>query len=290
VAELTGESCKTLAEALAVLQGRLPRVAKEHTAKVETKTGGNYKYAYADLTDVSEAILPILSSLGLSFSCCPTLRIENGAFVLMYTLLHVSGDSVQGHYPLPDPNRLGPQDLGKAITYARRYALCAVTGLAPGGDDDDAQAAELGHAERKSRQVPDAQLGAEGRMTRAQAAEHDRLKADTMRGGKVERSHPREPDADDPWVRDVPMDGVRAAELREDVEDRPGSSTPGQWRQLAILYGQVGLAERDMRLADLTDRTGRVIGSAKDLSYREAELAVRALRELAAAAAKEGGG
>ena len=32
----------TLTEALAQLQGRLPRVAKEHTAKVETKTGGNY--------------------------------------------------------------------------------------------------------------------------------------------------------------------------------------------------------------------------------------------------------
>jgi len=296
VAELTVESCKTLAEALAVLQGRLPRVAKEHTAKVETKTGGNYRYAYADLTDVSEAILPILSSLGLSFTCCPTLnqaalsgRIENGAFVLMYTLLHVSGDSVQGHYPLPDPNRLGPQDLGKAITYARRYALCAVTGLAPGGDDDDAQAAELGHAERKSRQVPDAQLGAEGRMTRAQAGEHDRLKADTMRGGKAERSHPREPDPDDAWARDVPMDGVRAAELREDVEDRPGSSNPGQWQQLAILYGEIGLEDRDMRLADLTDRTGRVITSAKDLSYADAAAVIGALRELVSAAKKEGG-
>jgi hypothetical protein len=261
------------------LQGRLPRVAK---------TGDGQYGKYADLTVVSEALRPLMASLDLSFIAKPTLD-DQGRFVLEYAILHgASGDEVGGSYPLPAGGT--PQQMGSAITYARRYTLCAVTGLAPGGDDDDAQAAELGHAERKSRQVPDAQLGAEGRMTRAQAAEHDRLKADTMRGGKVERSHPREPDADDPWARDVPMDGVRAAELREDAEDRPGSSTPGQWQQLAVLYGQVGLAERDMRLADLTDRTGRVIGSAKDLSYREAESAVRALRELVSAAAKEGGG
>jgi hypothetical protein len=131
----------TLAEALAQLQGRLPRVAKEHTAKVETKTGGNYKYAYADLTDVSEKLLPILSALGLSFTARPTISGDEPRFVLLYTLHHISGDGISGEYPLPDPDRLGPQDLGKAITYARRYALCAVLGLAPAEDDDDANAA-----------------------------------------------------------------------------------------------------------------------------------------------------
>ena len=288
MAELTGEPCKTLAEALAVLQGRLPRVAKEHKATVTSqRTGKTHSYDYADLLDVSEALLPVMTSLGLSFSACPTLR-QDGKFVLRYKLRHVSGESDGGDYPLPSGG--SPQEIGTAITYARRYSLTGITGLAPGGDDDDAQAAELGHAERKSRQVPDAQLGAEGRMTRAQAAEHDRLKADTMRGGKVERSHPREPDPDDAWARDVPMDGVRAADLREDTENRPGSSNPGQWQQLAILYGEIGLADRDMRLADLTDRTGRVITSAKDLSYADAAAVIGALRELAAAAKKEGGG
>ena len=279
VAELTVEPCKTLAEALAVLQGCLPRVAK---------TGDGQYGKYADLTVVSEALRPLMATLDLAFIAKPTLD-DQGRFVLAYAILHgASGEELGGSYPLPAAG--SPQQMGSAITYARRYTLCAVTGLAPGGDDDDAQAAELGHAERKSRQVPDAQLGAEGRMTRAQAAEHDRLKADTMRGGKAERSHPREPDPDDAWARDVPMDGVRAAELREDTENRPGSSNPGQWQQLAILYGEIGLADRDMRLADLADRTGRVITSAKDLSYADAAAVIWALRELVAAAAKKEGG
>jgi ERF superfamily len=283
------EPCKTLAEALAALQARLPRVAKEHKATVTSqRTGKTHSYDYADLLDVSEALLPVMAKLGLSFTACPTMM--DGRFVLNYSLLHTSepgpGNPVGGQYPLPTSG--SPQEIGTAITYARRYALCAVTGLAPGGDDDDGTAAEKAHqseALAKPRTGTNAQLRAEGRMDRQQKAAHEKLAADTHGGGRAERSRPRGPDPDDPWTQDAPVDHQRAAAMREDAEDRPGSSNPGQWQQLAILYGQISLADREMRLADLTDRTGREIGSAKDLSYAEAEAAIRSLRELAA---KEG--
>lgn len=132
----------SLDAAMAYLQMNLPRVAKGETAKVvgETKTGKpfEYDYQYADLTDVSEAVLPLLSRLGLSWRCRPTLMNLDGEqgyrFVLHYELKHVSSESIEGIWPLPD--RADPQAVGSAITYARRYCLCAVTGLAPGGDDD----------------------------------------------------------------------------------------------------------------------------------------------------------
>jgi hypothetical protein len=276
--EPAAEPCKTLAEALAQLQARLPRVAKASEGQVGPRT-----YKYADLADVSDALLPLMASVGLSFSAKPTL--EDGAFVLRYELRHVSGESDLGRYPLPASGT--PQQVGSAITYARRYTLCAVTGLAPGGDDDDAQAAEQAH--RAPRNIPDAQLAAEGRMTRQQAREHDQLAADTKRGGKVERSHPRAPDPDDPWAQDAPVDHERGAGLRQaiadgraEAEDRPGSSNSRQHQQLGILYSQIGITERETRLAEMTDRVGREIGSAKDLSYTEAEQAIRQLRELAA--------
>ena len=60
--------------------------------------------------------------------------------VLAYSLLHKSGGAVAGEYPLPRDG--SPQAIGSALTYARRYALCAVTGVAPGGSDDDGAAAE----------------------------------------------------------------------------------------------------------------------------------------------------
>jgi ERF superfamily len=254
------EPCKTLAEALAALQARLPRVAKEHTAKVTSeRTGKSHSYDYADLSDVSEVLLPVLSSLGLSFSAKPTL-IGN-QFGLAYVLRHTSGESDEGFYPLPASGT--PQQVGSAITYARRYTLCAVTGLAPGGDDDDAQAAEQEHVARLRRPVS---------AQDKERAKTSRLKAGTSRMARAQE--------DDPWAQDAPVDHDRAEQLRE-AEYSPGSSLAAQWQQLAILYSQIGLTERDTRLAEMTDRCGREITSAKDLSYAEAEQAIRALRDLA---------
>ena len=278
----------SLAEALARLQGRLPRVAKDHTARVTSqKTGKTHTYDYADLLDVSEAILPPMSALGLSFVAMPTL-IEQG-FVLNYILKHVGGDQVEGFYPLPSSG--SPQEIGTAITYARRYALCAVTGLAPGGDDDDAASAEAAHHEARKapRNVPDAQLAASGQMTRAQKTEHERLAADTVRSErKAERSHPRGPDPDDPWAQDAPVDHERAAALRRDLEDRelpedkPGTATPDQQRAIPILLAKKGISSREDKLVYCATVTGREVESTADLSYNEAAAVLKAAGELEA--------
>lgn len=121
-----------LAAALARVQAKLPRVDKGNTADA-----GQYSYRYADLADITEALMPVLAGEGLSFTALPTLD-SDGRFILEYALLHQDGESREGRYPLANGN---PQAMGSSITYARRYALCAVTGLAPGADDDDGVAA-----------------------------------------------------------------------------------------------------------------------------------------------------
>ena len=138
---------ETLTAALAAFQSSLPSIAKANEAEVRPKEGRAYSYRYADLTDVSAVILPALAKVGLAFTAAPTILGEvGGQFVLAYQLRHDSSEEVvSGFYPLPSPNA-PPQALGSAITYARRYALCAVTGVAPGGDDDDAQSAQSGAA------------------------------------------------------------------------------------------------------------------------------------------------
>lgn len=126
----------SLAAALAAFQANLPTIGKGETAKVQTKDGGSYSYSYADLADVSAFVLPLLAKQGLSFAARPAY--DGDRFVLAYQLLHTSGESLDGAYPLPNAT---PQQVGSAITYARRYCLCAVTGVAP-DDDDDGQAAQ----------------------------------------------------------------------------------------------------------------------------------------------------
>lgn len=125
----------TLAEALARVQAEIPEVIKTEEAKVKSDKG-DYKYSYADLSAVTRAILPMLGRVGLSWVTLPT--VQDGKFMLVYRLMHASGDFIEGSYPLPAG--LSPQQTGSAITYARRYCLCSVTGVAPSDDDDAAEA------------------------------------------------------------------------------------------------------------------------------------------------------
>lgn len=131
-----------LNEALAKFQAALPQVGKGEQADVPGKDGKRgYSYKYADLADISKAVLPLLGQFGLAFTAKPT-TLPNGAFVLHYKLTHSSGEKDEGFYKLPDPDRTGPQQVGSAITYARRYTLCAVTGIHPDGEDDDGARAQ----------------------------------------------------------------------------------------------------------------------------------------------------
>ena len=130
-----------LAKALAKFHTNLPDVAKGSTNPA-------FKSKYADLADIVKVVLPKLAAVGLTWIARPTFT-KHG-FVLAYELRHESGESVTGRWPLPDPSSVNQQALGSAVTYAKRYALSAVTGIAPDGDDDGNAASAAG----ASRQTP----------------------------------------------------------------------------------------------------------------------------------------
>ncbi len=122
-----------LAAALAAFQGEMPHVGKSSTANA-----GTYSYSYADLSDIVQALKPAMAKHGLSFSAKPTLN-QDGKFVLDYVLRHEAGGRDGGQYPLPTSGT--PQQIGSAISYARRYCFTAVTNVAPDEDEDDGRAA-----------------------------------------------------------------------------------------------------------------------------------------------------
>lgn len=133
-----------LAEALAAFQGEAPTVHKDKTATVPTKSGGQYKYSYADLADVAAAAYPILARHGLSFSCAP--GIIDGKPVVRGILMHSSGESIEGMLPMPGST---PQEIGSSLTYARRYLLGCLTGIVTDADDDGALASGAKRPPRK---------------------------------------------------------------------------------------------------------------------------------------------
>lgn len=134
----TGQGSKLLT-ALAELQTHLPEIVKPLTATVKTNTGRDYSYNYVDLAMIYRIVKPLLHAHGLVWVDLPTLTTD-GRFVLRYTLTHrPSGEQLGGDYPL---NAQGtPQQRGSELTYARRYVICCVLGLAP-EDDDGSEASE----------------------------------------------------------------------------------------------------------------------------------------------------
>jgi hypothetical protein len=162
---MSSDMPSTLAEALRQLQANLPDIKKSETATVVTEKT-RYSYTYADLGAVTDAIFPALAEVGLAFIAKPTMA--DGQFVLAYSLLHISGQREDGAYPLPTTGT--PQAIGSAITYARRYCLTAVTGVAPEDDDDGAAASAEKPTRRSAAKRAATKPRADGMVSQAQVA------------------------------------------------------------------------------------------------------------------------
>lgn len=127
-----------LAGALAKAQGVLPNVRKTKTARIRMKSGDSYSYKYADLADVWDAIRTPLANNGLSVIQSP--EMFEGGLGIVTTIAHESGEWLTGIIIMPVADRT-PQALGTAITYLRRYGLCAMLGIVSDeyGDAQDRQ-------------------------------------------------------------------------------------------------------------------------------------------------------
>jgi hypothetical protein len=120
----------TIAEALAAAQAELTDPPKD-------SVNPHFKSRYADLATVLKTVRPVLARHGIAL--VQTTDILDGVTVLVTRLLW-RDEEILGRYPM-QPTKADPQGLGSAMTYARRYALQAIVGVAADDDDDDGNAA-----------------------------------------------------------------------------------------------------------------------------------------------------
>jgi len=139
-----------IAAALAKAQGEMGAAIKDKVADVRSEKGA-YKYGYATLAAVLEACRAPLSKAGLAVF--QTLGSGERSMVLTTTLVHTSGQWVASELPV-EPTQRTPQAMGSAITYARRYTLSTLVGVAP--DDDDGAEASQPAAITREREQPSA--------------------------------------------------------------------------------------------------------------------------------------
>ena len=114
------------------LSAALAKAQQETKAAAFDKVNPHFKNKYASLAAVIDAIREPFAKNGLSYT--QTTEMREGGFVLVTALRHASGQWIASEYPLPVAAK--PQELGSALTYARRYSLSAIACIAADEDDD----------------------------------------------------------------------------------------------------------------------------------------------------------
>ena len=125
----TSEQVNEIAKALATAQGEMKNAPYN-------ATNPHLKNKFANLASVRDTTVPALSKHGIAV--VQTIVPFDGRAAIATRLIHSSGQWMESLCPLPDAPDM--QKLGSAITYARRYSLSAICGIAA-DEDDDANAA-----------------------------------------------------------------------------------------------------------------------------------------------------
>jgi hypothetical protein len=128
---------KEIAKALAAAQMEMGKALKD-------RSNPAFRSKYADLGNVMDACMPALNKHGIAVA--QTMRDET--VVTMF--IHESGEILE----CPVPLILGKRDmqgLGSAVTYARRYGLMSLAGIAPEDDDGNAAAQSPQRAQKPAK-------------------------------------------------------------------------------------------------------------------------------------------
>jgi hypothetical protein len=136
----SSETVAALASALAKAQAELVNPEKSLTATIRTgRPGeGERSFRYAPLSSGLDIVRKTLGQHEIATLQTTTIDQTAGMVNLTTTLAHASGEWIASDWPVcPIAETASPQRMGAALTYARRYALFTLVGIA-GEDDLDA--------------------------------------------------------------------------------------------------------------------------------------------------------
>jgi hypothetical protein len=136
----SSETVAALASALAKAQAELINPEKSLTATIRTgrPEDGERSFCYAPLSSGLDIVRKTLGQHEIATLQTTAIDQIAGMVNLTTTLAHASGEWIASDWPVcPIAETANPQRMGAALTYARRYALFTLVGIA-GEDDLDA--------------------------------------------------------------------------------------------------------------------------------------------------------
>jgi hypothetical protein len=136
----SSESVAALASALAKAQAELVNPEKTLTATIRSAASGEGQrtFRYAPLSSGLDIVRKTLGQHEIATVQTTAIDQASGLVNLTTVLAHASGEWIASDWPVcPIAEMASPQRMGAALTYARRYALFTLVGIA-GEDDLDA--------------------------------------------------------------------------------------------------------------------------------------------------------
>lgn len=158
---------------LAPLLRALCAAQAEMKPAVKETVNPHLRSKYANLASVWEALRGPLTRHGLVVT--HTLIMSEEQLTLTTALYHAaSGQCLTTDYPLAATRSTGSQQLGAALTYARRYSLLLLVSATTDDDDDDD-----GHSTRQPVRAPEPRRAPAVREAARPAPEGSTWRADT---------------------------------------------------------------------------------------------------------------
>ena len=177
---------------------RIPQKLLTATIHSPFPRGESHTFRYASLASGLEIVRKCLSKHEIAIAQATAIERETGLIKLTTTLLHISGEWISSDWPVcPTRETAAPHRMGAALTYARRYALFTLVGIA---GEDDLDAPDLNPVPKVEVEEPS---GPNGRSSNGHA-----LAAEVPTNGRRKGAPPRA------------MRSVLAAEASATLRDR----------------------------------------------------------------------
>jgi ERF superfamily len=259
-------SVGALAAALAKAQAAIANPEKSLTATIVSPLPreGVRTFRYAPLSSGLDLVRKCLGQHEIATVQTTAIDRDSGLIKLTTTLVHASGEWVSSDWPVcPVSETAAPHRLGAALTYARRYALFTLVGIA---GEDDLDAPDLLPAEGPS--APQNDLLRNGGNA---GGLHTNLPSQPA-GLALQRSSERRARSEGPRppaLSPDASDNLRD-QLISELEQLKGSEALADWAQRALpLKNRLSVADAQAVEAAFTTKRGQLSESNPDASEHQ---------------------
>src|SRR6516164_9736469 len=170
----SSETIGTIAAALAKAQAQLvnPEKSLVGIIRSDQTNGPERSFRYAPLSSGLDIVRKTLSQHEIATVQTTSIDEAAGILRLSTVLAHASGEWIASDWPVcPISEMAAPRRMGAALTYARRYALFTLVGIA---GEDDLDAPDLPHPSSETEKTGNGKTTGNGRQQTRSGRRADR--------------------------------------------------------------------------------------------------------------------